>query len=74
MQFLEENNTNQYINSVILIKNVEVTSEGIEVLLPNKGTMIATHTCNLDILELPKTVINAHIFKELASGSLLSIG
>ena len=36
--------------------------------------MKSSHTCNLPIPNLPKETIKAHIFKELASGSLLYIG
>ena len=71
--FLEEINIDRYIHNSILIKNVEMTNDGIEVLLINKGKMKCTHTCNLDISELPKKATNAHTFKELSSRSLLSI-
>ena len=36
--------------------------------------MQSTHTCNLNIPDLPATATQAHVFDELASGSLLSIG
>ena len=36
--------------------------------------MQSTHTCELDIPHLPQSARQAHMFDELASGSLLSIG
>ena len=71
--FLEEGNTDQYIHIAIPIKKEEITNNGINILLTNKETMKLTCTCNLDIPELPKQATHVYIFKELASGSLLSI-
>ena len=65
---LEEDNTDQYIHSDILTKNIETTNDDIEVLLPNKGTMKLTYTCNQDIPKLSRKSTKAHIFRELAPG------
>ena len=67
-------NQNHYVHTAIPLKNVQPTNHGIQVLLPNKQTMQATHTGELDIPHLPPAATKAHIFPHLASGSLLSIG
>jgi len=49
-------------------KNKKKTMNGISVLLPNKDTMIATHTAELDLPNLPVEARTAH------NTSLLSVG
>ena len=72
--FLQHNNNHDYIHTAIPVLNITPTSNGIDVLLPNNATMHSTHTGQLDIPALPPEAKTAHIFTELASGSLLSIG
>ena len=63
-----------YIHTSIPLTHVTDTQTGVTVLLPNRVTMQASYTGQLDILSLPPEVRTTHIFTELASGSLLSIG
>ena len=63
-----------YINVNLPLTNIRPTNNGIEVLLPNSARMRSTHTALLDIQGLPQQAKTTHIFPNLASGSLLSIG
>jgi hypothetical protein len=63
-----------YAHTSLPLINVKPVSQGITVLLPNKATMMSTHEAELDIPLLPAHAKKVHIFPELASGSLLSIG
>ena len=71
---MEEDTIDNYLHSTILITNSKPTDQEIEVLLPNNATMRVTHTCNIYIPELPISATQAHLFKELACESLVSIG
>ena len=70
----DKTTTSTFIHTNIPLTNIKPTSRGIEVLLPNKATMKSTHTALLDIPNLPESARTTHIFPQLASGSLLSIG
>jgi hypothetical protein len=50
------------------------TKNGVSVLLPDGGTMRATHTNKLTIPALPYAARQAHLFLALSSGALLYIG
>jgi hypothetical protein len=54
--------------------NATPTKTGVSVLLPDDGTMGATHTAELPIPALPYAARQAHLFPALSSGALLSIG
>jgi hypothetical protein len=54
--------------------NQQSNANGINVLLPNGGTMTSTHTAELPIAALPLAARTAHLFPALSSGALLSIG
>jgi hypothetical protein len=54
--------------------NAKPTKNGVSVLLPDAGTMRATHTDELPIKALPYAARQAHLFPTLSSGALLSIG
>jgi hypothetical protein len=54
--------------------NAKPTKNGVNVLLPDGGTMRATHTAELPIKALPYAAQQAHLFPALSSGALLSIG
>ena len=43
-------------------------------MLPNGGTMTSTHTQILDIPSLPKDACTQHLFPEMRTTGLLSIG
>ena len=62
------------IHCALPIDEVKPNPQGINVLLPNKATMRSTHTASINIPGLPKHARIAHIFPQLASGSLLSVG
>jgi hypothetical protein len=64
----------QYIHTNVAVTNVKSTTSGIQVVLPNNDIMQATHTGQLDIPGISKEACTTHIFVNLASGSLLSIG
>jgi hypothetical protein len=56
------------------VTNKQVAHPPINVLLPNGSTMQSTHTADLDLPFLPIAARRAHIFPNLASGSLISMG
>lgn len=64
----------QYIHTNVAVTDVKATTSGIQVVLPNSDIMQATHTGQLDIPGITKEARTTHIFANLASGSLLSIG
>jgi hypothetical protein len=53
--------------------NICATSVPLVACLPNEDRVQSTHTCTLDLPELPATTRNAHIIPGLASHSLLSV-
>ena len=55
------------------LTNMQPTSRGIEVNLPDGSTIKSTHTASLDLPSLPAAAQVAHVFPGL-TGSLLSIG
>ena len=54
--------------------NVQSTDNGIKVKYPDGVIDQATHTATLDIPSLPLKARQVHLFRKLASGSLLSLG
>ena len=50
------------------------TTSPITVKLPNGGTMTSTHTCRLAIPSLPPEACTQHLFPEMKTTGLLSIG
>ena len=54
--------------------NKRIAATGINVNLPNGEKIQSTHTCLLDLPQLPLAARKAHIFPGLASNALLSIG
>jgi hypothetical protein len=63
-----------YIMTSDPVSNLKIALHPLEVTLPNKQIIKSTHTGLLDIPELPITARECHIFPDLGSGSLLSIG
>ena len=53
--------------------NIVPSPNGVLVSMPNKSTIQATHTCNINNTDLPPEATAAHIFDEIAY-PLLSIG
>jgi hypothetical protein len=58
--------TGHFLKSTDPCNNKHATSNGIRVLMPNKSTIRATHTCALQLPKLPPTATNGHIFEQLA--------
>ena len=56
------------------ITNIKETDPGIKVRYPNNQYFTFKHTADLSFPNLPTTTKSAHLFEQLASGSLLSIG
>ena len=54
------------------VVNKQPATTPIAVTLPDGGTLLSTHTCNLDIPWLPPDVTQAHIFPGLTHSSLIS--
>jgi hypothetical protein len=52
----------------------QATTHGISVRLPNGARITSTHACKLLLPGLPPAAAEAHIFPDLTSGPLLSIG
>jgi hypothetical protein len=49
-------------------------SPGLDVLLPSGATITSTHQATLDLPSLPLAARTCHLFPDLTSGSLISIG
>jgi hypothetical protein len=64
--------TDHFLPSNCPVKNMQPTTNGIVVGLPNTSTMQATHTCTLKLPNLPGAAQSAHIFPKMQS-ALLSI-
>ena len=62
------------IHCALPVENIQPNPQGIHVLLPNKATMRSTHTATIKVQGLPEHALTAHVFPQLASGSLLSVG
>ena len=58
---------------MLLYNKVEVKT-GIKVMIPVGSTMVLTHIGSLGFADIPPEVSTAHAFKDLESGSLISIG
>ena len=56
------------------ITNIKEADSGIKVLCPNNQYFTSTHTADVSFPNLPPTAKSAHLFEQLASGSLLSVG
>jgi len=56
------------------ITNIKEADPGIKVLCPNHQFLTSTHTADLTYPNLPPSAKSSHLFRQLASGSLLSIG
>jgi hypothetical protein len=54
--------------------NVVPTTQGLSVRMPNGTHITSSHTCDLYLPGLPPAALQAHIFPDLTSGPLLSIG
>jgi hypothetical protein len=72
--FFETTKQHHYLPTTIPYKNVQPTTNGIRVLLPDSSTLQSTHTAELDLPLLPLAARKTNLFPHLASGSLLSIG
>lgn len=68
--------TGHYISAgdIHHLSNLQPTSEGISVQMPNGTFIKSTHTGELNIPNLPAGAKFAHVFPDLKTGSLLSIG
>ena len=56
------------------ITNIKEDDPRISVLCPNNHFLTSTHTADITYDHLPPDTKSAHLFRKLASGSLLSIG
>ena len=72
--FMIKPNPVDYIHTRVPLTRVTATQTGVKVLLLNHATVQASHTGQINIPSLPPEARTTHIFTELASGSLLSIG
>jgi hypothetical protein len=66
--------TGRFLTSTVPYDHKRPANPGIAVLLPDRSKLNSTHTARLKLLMLPPTACEAHIFPNLASGSLISIG
>ena len=51
--------------------NEKATNNGIKVVMPNRATIVATHTCQLDYPDLPTAATEGHKFDNLAHPLML---
>jgi hypothetical protein len=66
--------TDHFLTTDAAVINQKIATPGIRVMLPDGSTITSTHTATLDLPGLPPEACQAHIFPELASGSLISVG
>lgn len=57
-----------------LIINIKPAVTPIQVSMPDEAIIQSTHTCNLDIPNLPTEATEGHLFPEMGPVALLSIG
>lgn len=61
-------------NDAFILDNINSTSTGLKVQLPDNSIITSTTEGNLPLHELPTAATKAHIFLAIKSASLLSIG
>ena len=66
--------TGHFFDNSAPLHNKKEVQTGIKVLIPDGSTMVSTHIGSLGLADLPPEASTAHVFKTLASGSLISIG
>jgi hypothetical protein len=66
--------TGHYLSTDIAHINSTPANPGISVTLPDGSTIVSSHVTELNIPDLPLEARIAHIFPNLSSGSLISIG
>ena len=57
-----------------ILHNIHITNNPIRIKLPNDHLIVSTHTANLALPELPHQATVAHLFPDMGSSALLSIG
>jgi len=67
--------TGHYVTQACPVTDKRSTNYGVQVILPDGNSITSTHTALLQLPnQLPITAKTAHIFPDLKSGSLISIG
>lgn len=66
--------SNTLVHTNLPFSNVKATNQGLTVLYPDGNMDQATHEATLDLPVLPLSARRVHLFRRLASGSLLSLG
>ena len=64
--------TGHFLKEGVPVTNLQMADNPISITIPNGKSMIATHTCKLDIPWLPNHMTEAHIVPGLAHASLIS--
>ena len=65
--------SNHYLTTAAPTLNITPTTSPISITLPDGTTVKSTHTCLLDLPQLPLEARRAHIIPQLASHSLISV-
>ena len=65
--YLQNPAVSNYLHTANPVINVQPTSNGVSMLLPNRTKIQAIHIGQLDIPSLPPEAKTAHIFPELVS-------
>ena len=56
------------------VTNKKVAKSPLQVMLPDGAAIQSSHTCDLDLPQLPDSARKAHVIPGLTSSSLLSVG
>ena len=70
---LDSGTTGHFIAVNAKVKNVRLTNNPLNIIIPDGNTMTSTHVCNIDWPSLPKCATEAHIIPQLKNQSLLSV-
>lgn len=70
---LDTGATSIFIMKGAPVKNIQVAQNPISINMPEGAIAKSTHTCDLDIPDLPPEATRGHIVPELAHASLIGI-
>jgi hypothetical protein len=70
---LDSGATSHFLLTTAPTTNKKVALNPLHITMPDGDQVQSTHTCDLDVLQLPMDAQNGHIISGLAAHSLLSI-
>ena len=70
---LDSGTTGHFIAVMANVTNIRTTTNALNIIIPNGNTMVSTHECNINWLDLPEAARTAHIIPQLKQQSFLSV-